>query len=107
MSRLWDTPEFWARSEADEMLREMADADPAALADSFERNPGSYDDDPDLAAAIIAELRRRSAAGVRFWSGPRAVDAAVHGEREEKARKEKGASLPGESAPITEADIPW
>jgi hypothetical protein len=31
MSCLWDTPEFWARIEADEMLREMNDAAPARL----------------------------------------------------------------------------
>ena len=70
MSRLWDTPEFWARSEADEMLREMPDAEPAALADSFERSGANYDGDPELAALIIIDLRRRAAAGARFWTGP-------------------------------------
>ncbi len=55
MSRLWDTPEFWARSEADDMLREMPDVEPAALADSFERSAANYDGGPGMAALIITE----------------------------------------------------
>lgn len=70
MGRRWDTPEFWARSEADEMLREMPDAEPAALADSFERSATNYDGDPELAALIITDLRRRAATGAWFWTGP-------------------------------------
>ena len=70
MSRLWDTPEFWARSEVGEMLREMLDAEPAALADSFVRSATNYDGDLKLAALIITDLRRRAANGARFWSGP-------------------------------------
>ena len=37
MSRLWDTPEFWARSEADEALREMPDMELGAMADSLKK----------------------------------------------------------------------
>ena len=70
MSRLWDTPEFWARSEADEMLREMPDAEPAALADSVERSAASYDGNREFAALVSADLRRRVDAGTRFWTGP-------------------------------------
>lgn len=73
MSGTWDTPEFRARAEADELLREMPELEPGALADSFERSAANYDGTPEMAAAIIAELRRRAAAGVRFWSGPQPV----------------------------------
>lgn len=69
----WDTPEHWARTEADEMLREMADTDPGAVADSFERSAANYDGEPAMAAAIVAELRRRAVAGIRFWPGPQPV----------------------------------
>ena len=81
MSRLWDTPEFWARSEADEMLREMSDLNPAAVADSFERTSANYDGEPELVEMIVADLRRRAAAGTRFWTGPRST-AAEAGESE-------------------------
>lgn len=81
MSRLWDTPEFWARSEADEMLREIPDLHPAAVADPFERSSANYDGGPELAAMIVADLRRRAAAGMRFWTGPRST-AAEAGESE-------------------------
>lgn len=74
MTRWSDTPEYWARSEADEMLREMPDVEPGALADSFERSAANYDGEPEMAAAIVAELRRRATAGVRFWLGPRTLD---------------------------------
>ena len=70
MSRLWDTPEFWARSEADEMLRDYPNTDACALADSFARTSSSYDGDPDFAREIAAELRKRADAGVRFWPEP-------------------------------------
>lgn len=70
MNRRWDTPEFWARSEADEMLREMPDAEPGALADIFERSAAQYDDGPEMAALIVRDLRRRAATGARFWTGP-------------------------------------
>lgn len=70
MSRLWDTPEFWARSEADELLRDYPNSDARALAMSFERSSGNYDGDPAFARDIIAELRKRADAGVRFWPAP-------------------------------------
>lgn len=70
MSRLWDTPEFWTRSEADEMLRDYPNTDVRALADSFARTSSSYDGDPDFAREIVAELRKRADAGVRFWPQP-------------------------------------
>lgn len=70
MSRLWDTPEFWARSEADEMLRDYPNTDVRALADSFARTSSSYDGDPEFAREIVVELRKRAHAGVRFWPQP-------------------------------------
>lgn len=76
MSRLRDTPGYWARSEADEMLREMSDVPPEVLADSFERSAANYDGEPEMAVAIVAELRRRAAAGIRFWPGPHLLDPA-------------------------------
>lgn len=77
MSRFWDTPDYWARYEADETLREMPDAAPAALADELERSAANYDDGAEMAALIAAELRRRAAAGIRFWPGPQATVATV------------------------------
>lgn len=67
MNRLWDTPELWARSEANEALREMPDMDPAAMADSLEKSAASYDGDPEMVVLIVEDLRRRAAAGIRFW----------------------------------------
>lgn len=58
------------------MLREMSDVPPEALADSFERSAANYDGEPDMAAAIVADLRRRAAAGIRFWPGPNLLDPA-------------------------------
>lgn len=106
MSRLWDTPEFWARSETDEMLREMSDADPDALADSFECNLGSYDDDPELAVAIVGELRRRAAAGIRFWPEPHLHGAEPKNESAEKASP-AWVSSANETIDVTDEDIPW
>lgn len=74
MSRQWDTPEFWVRQEADEMLREMWGEEVDALADSLERSAASYDGGPEMAAAIVAELRRRAGAGIRFWPDPKAAE---------------------------------
>jgi hypothetical protein len=67
MSRLWDTPEFWARSEADEMLRDYPATDVVTLADSMEKLPASYDGDPQFTLNLVTELRQRAVAGVRFW----------------------------------------
>jgi hypothetical protein len=101
MSRLWDTPEYWARSEADEMLREMADADPATVADAFERSAANYDGEPEMATAIIADLRRRAAAGIRFWPGPQAIDSG-------KAPEVGCAAGPiPVGLDVTDDEIPW
>lgn len=95
MSRLWDTPEYWVHSEADEMLREMNDVEPGALADSLEQN-ATYDGDPELAAAIVDELRRRAVAGVRFWSGSRTL---AHEPLSALAAEDVGA--------LIDDEIPW
>ncbi|MDB5686698.1 MAG: hypothetical protein JWR77_1287 [Rhizorhabdus sp.] len=67
MSRLWDTPGFWARTEADEMLRDYPMTDVTALADSIERSPNIREGDVNFTREVVAELRRRAAADVRFW----------------------------------------
>lgn len=67
MSRLWDTPDFWARTEADEMLRDYPMTDVAVLADSIERSPHIRDGDVNFMREVVAELRLRAAADVRFW----------------------------------------
>ena len=86
MSRLWDTPEFWIRSDADEVLRDCPTLTADALAERFERSSSRHYD-PQFVRDLIAELRKRGYARVRFWpdqaSGPvRGNDAAV----EERAR---------------------
>jgi hypothetical protein len=67
MSRLWDTPEFWARNEADELLRDFPNTSVAALAASFEKSHPACESDPDFIRDIARELLRRVAEGVRFW----------------------------------------
>lgn len=67
MSGSGDSPGYWARSEADIALREMPAIEPGALADLLERTAANEDGDPQIAASIVAELRHRAAAGVRFW----------------------------------------
>lgn len=76
MNPRWDTPDFWTRNEVDQVLREMEDDEPANVADTLERNRASYDGDPAIVDRMVAELRRRAAAGVRFWPGPRSIDTA-------------------------------
>lgn len=100
MSRIWDTPEFWARSEADEALRDMPDIDPAALALSFERSAASYDGEPEMVRLIAADLRRRATAGIRFWPGPQSLANAAP----------SGAPAGSEEFGIAELiddEIPW
>jgi hypothetical protein len=70
MSRLWDTPDFWARSEAGELLRDYPDTDVRALARSLERSRSSYDGDPGFARDVVTELHERANAGIRFWPEP-------------------------------------
>lgn len=105
MSRLWDTPEFWARGEVDEILREVPDSDPGALADSFGRTAASYDGEPAMAAAIVSELRRRSTAGVRFWPGPHSIDRL----QADEASGRSGPASPVEPtiADLIDDEIPW
>lgn len=96
MSRLWDTPEYWVRYEADEALLDMPDADPAALAESLERSAANYDD-AAMAVQIVAELRRRAAAGIRFWPGPQPIGAAGA----------VGQAVPDNIIELVDDDIPW
>jgi len=67
MSRLWDTSEFYARSEADELLRDFPRRSVAYLAGTFLQLNPAYEQDPQFASEIVTELRRRAVAGVRFW----------------------------------------
>lgn len=67
MSRLWDTSEFYARSEADELLRDFPNTSVAELADSFVQSRPVYEQDPQFSREIGVELLKRVAAGVRFW----------------------------------------
>jgi hypothetical protein len=90
MSRLWDTPEFWARSEADDILREMSNVAPDVLADSLEQSAANDDGDPEMVELIVADLRHRAAAGVRFWPLSQAM-----------------AEAPALPDALTDDDIPW
>lgn len=101
MSRLWDTPDFWARSEADEALREMPDVEPAALADSFEKSAASYDGDPQMVALIAADLRRRAAGGIRFWPAPQSIADAPAPKR--LAGTETSTNI----SQLIDDEIPW
>ena len=105
MRCLWDTPEFWARSEADEMLREMPDVEPGALANSFERSAASYDGDPEMVRLIAADLRRRAEAGTRFWPGPLLIDATA--ESETSNGTYPLLVPPTSVAELIDDDIPW
>jgi hypothetical protein len=109
MSRLWDTPEFWARSEADEMLRDFPATDVAALADSMERMPDSYDGDPQFTLNLVTELRHRAVAGVRFWPEhdgiariERELRAAVAGRATMAARADADDRDPDETEVATQ-----
>ncbi len=73
MSRLWDTPEFWACAEADELLRDSPTLTADALADRFEQSPRHSYGDPQFVCDLVVELRKRTIARVRFWP---VVDAA-------------------------------
>lgn len=53
--------------ETDDILGEYPEASPGDLATSLERSKAAYDGTLQEADAIIAELRRRQAAGVRRW----------------------------------------
>lgn len=80
MSRLWDTPDFWARSETDELLREHPNTDVRMLAELLAQGRSDYDGDPAFARDIIMELHKRADAGIRFWpqhAGLQAIEDEV------------------------------
>ena len=87
MSRLWDTPEFWAQSEPDSE---------GALADSFERAAVSDDGEREMVALIAAGLRRRSAEDIRFWPGDTVGLPRVH-----------APTVNSEVSELTDDEIPW
>lgn len=97
MSRLWDTPDYWPRYEADEMLRELPDTEPTALADELERGAANFDDGAQMAALIVAELRRRAVAGICFWSGPQPIATSPA----------TGQGASADIAELIDDDIPW
>lgn len=105
MSRWKDVPEYWARIEVDDALRDMSDVEPGALADSFERNTANYDGDPEMAVLIAAELRRRATAGVRFWTGPQALDRMLSVEPGSQSES-KMETAKRDFAELDDA-IPW
>jgi len=102
MSGLWDTPTFWAPSEADEALRAIPEIAPGALADSLGKSAANYNGDPEMVALSTAALRHRAAAGVRLWP-----------LREVDARERPDASAVGELigavhvAALIDDGIPW
>jgi hypothetical protein len=57
------------RRYADEIVDEFACDNLETLAMKMEAGADAYDEGADTARAIAAELRRRSAAGVRKWPG--------------------------------------
>ena len=70
MSRLWDTPEFWVRTEVDDMLRDFKVLTADTLADRLEHSRVRRYSDPDFVRQIIIELRKRAYSRVRFWPEP-------------------------------------
>ena len=70
MSRLWDTSQIYVRTEVDELLHNYPGRDVNALACAFEQSHPAYGGDPGFAREIIAELRKRASANVRFWPTP-------------------------------------
>ena len=75
MSRLWDTPEFWVRAEADELLRDNPKLTADGLADRFEQSRRRHYGDPQFVRDLVVELRRRARARVWFWPEGRPVEA--------------------------------
>ena len=94
----WDTPDYWVRSEVDEMLWELEGIDVGQVLDSFQQTCADYDGGPDMAAAVIGELRRRATAGVPCWPALEGVAIGPHGPLL--------VSAP-EVPAIDEDDIPW
>ena len=60
----------WVRTEADQLLADMPETPLLALAAELEAKAAVFDGGPQMARDVAAELRRRAAAGVRFWSPP-------------------------------------
>ena len=56
---------------ADEVVDAFPRDDLVTLAVEIEEDVGHYDEGVDTDLAVAAELRRRAAAGVRKWSGPK------------------------------------
>ncbi len=79
MSRLWDTPEFWVRAEADELLRDSPTLSADALADKFEKSLRQSYGDPQFVCDLVVELRKRAIAHVRFWPVVGAADCRQEG----------------------------
>ncbi len=106
MSRLWDTSQIYVRTEVDELLNDYPDRDVAALADAFAQSHPTYEGDPEFAREIVVELRKRTAAGVRFWPTPPNLGEI---EREVRAIIEVTASSMRVAEPVAEfetADAP-
>jgi hypothetical protein len=59
------------RRHADEVVDEFPDDDLQMLAGELESDADAYEEGSQTAHAIAAELRRRAAAGLRKWSGPK------------------------------------
>jgi hypothetical protein len=57
------------RDHADEIVDEFPNDDLETLAMLIEKAADAYEEGAHTARAIAAELRRRSAAGVRKWPG--------------------------------------
>lgn len=55
------------------IVEDYPDTDLTALAEGLEASPDAYEDGPDVAVAVAAELRRRARVGVRKWPGPKSV----------------------------------
>jgi hypothetical protein len=103
MGLQWEPRDHWIRTEVDAMLQDFGANDVARFADEFERTCTRYDEEPDIAAALVAELRRRAVAGVRYWPGPRPIEESwsIWGPQGPLAIR----SL--ESPPLEDDEIPW
>jgi hypothetical protein len=60
----------WVRRDVDLLLDDYPDTSVAALAAALERDKDSYDDGPERALEVVAEMRSRVEANVRFWPLP-------------------------------------
>lgn len=60
-------PNLWVLAEADDIVRSFPDQPVVDLAEELERSLEAYDQGKDAGRAVVAELRARDAAGVKFW----------------------------------------